>query len=1742
MGKLKLVLYFGIIFLIIGNNKATASLTSREVNDLTAKIGMLATDLKQRYVEYSQTGLDKINYYKMYPEDAMPLGKEEDLLLKATTINLGDRKEGICFYLYKDTLYKIDFLYIFKGKVCGVSIGDEKDRVENILGPPSNTLDGGIIGKYGKEQGQWWEYNNEGNLVSYFISKVDGKVKLISIQIPYRRLSRLIKGKETGLRGYENIVTRMMGVESWGLLKGSLKMSLEIRNRGYIDQIENLIIPSFNQSLLRHNIEMVGLGANEDIVSIAKDIGKYSDELQISYLRGLRDLACERYSEALSNFKKAREKGLADTELHYILAFIYKKTGRLDKAINEYDQLISIEPFNFKARANKVLLMLKKDFGGLAVDILQAPLKEERFDSQRLFILGKVYCWLRNYKMALDVFNRAIDFNKESPALKENIAEVLMKLGRFSEAEENYKFIISRDPDKIRFNYKLAFLYGKFGNTEKSILYTERLADLPIYSSLSYCAIGDCFLKAGDYRNALRNYRRALIINKNCFHAYHGLGAVYKRQGRIKTAERNFGRALRINDSFLPSLLGLSSVYLQSGNLEEAEKLFRKALDLAPYDARVYCYLGITHIINRDHEKGFSLLSEAERLDDESLIVLESKGLAHQLKGEFYKAKAYFQKGLATQPKGTNWHFLLGQLYQLQSRYNDAVGEYEKSLKEGFNAPVIHYNLGAISAIRGETKKAKDLFNRILATNKKSFWAYYGLGVLNREDPGVALSYFGKAMFYNGFGSSEIIYEYAFTQHQLNNLFEAKKWYKRALTINSDLKEARYYLRIILLQTLKPDELIKQVRSGIVIDESLSADQKDFSILLEKANKENLIGYIQTENIAKIWRLLRESNYWNLVSNLNVWDEVDVRDGLEELRDNIKSTFYIDPVWENIMAYMERDAQLLVLQNFNKYPNIQIISVSRNKGKIRDFQELERIYGLDLVLESEDYKDIKILTCGPLLKVAFVGDLFVVGITDSGTMKEVLDLMQNTNYTGPASGSEASYLAKATVYFNLQNIFKSVIDVTANKGLTINDLNQMKYLKGEFVFLPGLIKISWDYKGEDDSDLSIYGGQPSSSEKLIGLIPDDSFLIVNNNTFNFYQWYTTYIDNLKKLNNPGTNKIIESIEKFESDWALNLEKDLLPYIGKSICILFTKPKQEVLVPVPQMAVVLAPPSRKNMDKFLNKIRTHTLHTDKKTGKDVTLDSNYCREKNYKDHQIRSYGLEVTASTSFSRSFIGISYAYLDNFLVLATGDKLIKDIIDGYTDSQLAGRPATTSRIHKYLSVEANNCSYIQIPDLVDLIVTVADWSFSVSSVGFPTNVEELSPQIFERNIKLAASYRTWKEELQPLVETLRAVDDVFSYSIIEKDNLLHTCSNITYKDLSGEMVAKISELQHPVRKARPLVTFYTTVESQKQSAPLSVDIPDHISDTQVQPANLIDKVYFNNEQVIECRIDNVDKENIYITYGQGEEMECSIDSVENINCNNKQLELQYLLYTDASYINDLDASDYSYNDAIDLIDGHQVKGEIVRANNNMVAIKETPEKIMAIYDFAKISNIRAFSKEKNEEMAKLFSPFMKKKRIMINLSTATLDEFPDKITLVDDLEIRVELLEVKDDEIRVRISEEEEEVFSLEEIRHVTTKNPELREKIAHVARLFGKETDGVYLNRKARGDYKYKDKIKLSDNTVVEGEIIEGNKDFVEVRTADGGIKYIDFKEITSVESEDKHKELDKLFVKGKDERGGL
>jgi tetratricopeptide (TPR) repeat protein len=215
-------------------------------------------------------------------------------------------------------------------------------------------------------------------------------------------------------------------------------------------------------------------------------------------------------------------------------------------------------------------------------------------------------------------------------------ADVYYMIGMLHERGDDLEAAIHSLRRSIRINpsyvealLALASLHEQRGDFDQSQGYAERASQLSKPSSggldpttrgklaNQQAALGDAFAQAGEQREAIEEYRRALDRCPTFHDVRHRLGMTLREAGLPSQAMQEFQRILRSHSHMLDSQVQLGLTYYSMGRTPEAIAEWEAVLERDPSrdEARMYLRLvrGVTHRATvSGHDKELAATSAAD--------------------------------------------------------------------------------------------------------------------------------------------------------------------------------------------------------------------------------------------------------------------------------------------------------------------------------------------------------------------------------------------------------------------------------------------------------------------------------------------------------------------------------------------------------------------------------------------------------------------------------------------------------------------------------------------------------------------------------------------------------------------------------------------------------------------------------------------------------------------------------------------------------------------------------------------------------------------------------------------------------------------------------------------------------------------------------------------------------------------------------------------------------------------------
>jgi tetratricopeptide (TPR) repeat protein len=211
---------------------------------------------------------------------------------------------------------------------------------------------------------------------------------------------------------------------------------------------------------------------------------------------------------------------------------------------------------------------LKRDYG-LAEQYLTEVVERNQSFADVYNMLGVIYHDQGQYQKALRAFEAALRINPGYTDAALNLAVTYNDTGKYKEAQETYRHAISRSgaqSGKVD-----RFVQGKLANM--------------------YADIGDVWMSSGLYREAIREYRRALELGPGFVDLRSKLAGALRDAGDRDEAIREFEEVVKQHASFVPARLNLGLCLFAAGRKDEAVKHWRAVLEISPGNRNAELYL-----------------------------------------------------------------------------------------------------------------------------------------------------------------------------------------------------------------------------------------------------------------------------------------------------------------------------------------------------------------------------------------------------------------------------------------------------------------------------------------------------------------------------------------------------------------------------------------------------------------------------------------------------------------------------------------------------------------------------------------------------------------------------------------------------------------------------------------------------------------------------------------------------------------------------------------------------------------------------------------------------------------------------------------------------------------------------------------------------------------------------------------------------------------------------------------------
>lgn len=189
--------------------------------------------------------------------------------------------------------------------------------------------------------------------------------------------------------------------------------------------------------------------------------------------------------------------------------------------------------------------------------------------------------------------------------------------------------------------------------------------------------------------------------------------------------------ALEIDDRLAEAYTALAYARLRYyWDWEEAEAKYLQAISLnSNYTLARLWYAEYLAAMSR-FDEAIEQLTEAQRLDPESLIIRVTTGSIYYFAGEYDRAIDQFVETLKKDENFVRAHFRIGGVYVQKGMYPEAIKELSTAVKLSHSNPREESSLAYAYAVSGDHANARNTLDRLERTSKHHYLSLYNVALI----------------------------------------------------------------------------------------------------------------------------------------------------------------------------------------------------------------------------------------------------------------------------------------------------------------------------------------------------------------------------------------------------------------------------------------------------------------------------------------------------------------------------------------------------------------------------------------------------------------------------------------------------------------------------------------------------------------------------------------------------------------------------------------------------------------------------------------------------------------------------------------------------------------------------------------------------------------------------------------------------------------------------------------------------
>ena len=266
----------------------------------------------------------------------------------------------------------------------------------------------------------------------------------------------------------------------------------------------------------------------------------------------------------------------------------------------------------------------------------------------------------------------------------------------------------------------LGTLYGQQGEFRKAIKEYKRAMAGGVTTPLIHLNLGEAYSRIGNYRQAEKSLRTYLKKEPKDEDARLRLAAVYRKRNKNQAAIKTLKGVIKDKPKSLKAYLALVDIYEKLDRDKEAADIYQAIAKLAPDNKVVHYNQGVLYFEMKQYDRAAKAFTKVAKLDSRDVDSREYLVEVHRQQKKPREAVTVLEELIKLRP--THWEYYRQsfELYDGMGAYEEMTNTFAKAMRKAPKRPELRYFLGIAYEKRGLLAEAISQFEAAVKLTPKN--------------------------------------------------------------------------------------------------------------------------------------------------------------------------------------------------------------------------------------------------------------------------------------------------------------------------------------------------------------------------------------------------------------------------------------------------------------------------------------------------------------------------------------------------------------------------------------------------------------------------------------------------------------------------------------------------------------------------------------------------------------------------------------------------------------------------------------------------------------------------------------------------------------------------------------------------------------------------------------------------------------------------------------------------------------